>query len=130
MQPFSSHFQALFAQETAPDAPTLLGVVGVPGAVALVGFVLFAVLFQASLTKKKNLPLRHVGTVLILVALMLSLRTLFKLSDAETGKFYAAAIIRSYTLYAHYAMPAFLGLVLVGIGIAEGYLNKALPGAR
>lgn len=131
MNPVLHPLIGLLAQESVPvAAPTFVDVVGVPTALALFGLVLFVVLYRASLSKKQSFPLRHVGTVVIAIALVISLRTLFKLSDADTGRIYAAAINHPHTLYAHYAMPAVLALVLLGIGIAEGYLNKALPGSR
>lgn len=126
-----SSLLALFLQDVPPpDAPTLIGVVGLPAAIGLAGLILFGVLYRASIANNRSYLLRHVGTLMIAAALVVSLRTMLKLYDAETGKIYAAAILRPHTLYAHYAMPAFLGMILVGIGIAEGYLNKALPGSR
>jgi len=122
--------KTLIAQEQPPvplDAPTFGKVVTVPGALGLVGLIIFAGFFQLSLQKKTSLPFRHIGTLLIVAGLVVSFRTFSELTDKDTGALYRAAIVSQYTLIAHYALPALLLLLLAAIGSAEVYLNKNLP---
>jgi hypothetical protein len=119
---------AILAQQAAPGAaPTFAKVVTVPGALALVGLVLFLAPYRKSVSLRKSLPLRHLGTLLVVVALVTSFRTFWLLTDKDTGALYRSEIQSRYTLFAHYALPAGLLILLVAIGAAELYLNKLLP---
>ncbi len=123
--------RAMVAQEEPPppaDAPTFGKVVDAPGGLALLGLILFGALYLRSLSSGRNMPLRHLGTVLILAALVLSGLNFLQLTNKETGDLYRAAIVSQYTLIAHYAVPAVLLLVLIAIGAAELHLNKKLSG--
>ncbi len=121
--------RALIAQEFVPsDAPTFGKVVLIPGLLAILGIIVFAALFQRSLSKKDDSPLRHVGTVLIAAGLVVSLLRFSRLTNKDTGTLYREAIVSQYTLIAHYAVPALLLVLLLAIGAAEVYLNKARLG--
>jgi hypothetical protein len=116
----------LILQVDSASHPTSFGVVAAPGLVALVGGVLFLPLYLSSLRKRSNNSWRHVGTLLIMAAWVMSLLKLLQLWDPQTGALYRADLPGHYTLVSHYVLPGFLLVVLIAIGVAETRLNHVL----